>query len=73
LSDREPLAGPLGAARAGVARAEPGGGLDRFTVVMATGIVSAAVRQAGLPWPSRVLLGIAAAAFTILANNIVVR
>jgi hypothetical protein len=33
---------------------------------MATGIVSAALLQAGLPWLSGVLLGIAAAAFTIL-------
>jgi tellurite resistance protein TehA-like permease len=33
---------------------------------MATGIVSAALQQAGLPWPSGVLLGLAAAALTIL-------
>jgi hypothetical protein len=51
---------------AGFARAAPGAGLDRFTVVMATGIMSAALRQAGLPWASGLLLGIAAAAFTIL-------
>ena len=33
---------------------------------MATGIMSAAFRQAGLPWPSGLLLGIAVAAFAIL-------
>ena len=38
-----------------------------FAMVMATGIVSAALRQAGLPGPSAVLLAVAAAAFVILA------
>jgi len=48
-------------------------GPDCFTVVMATGIVSAALRQAGQPWLSAGLLVIAAAVFVILSAGSAVR
>jgi tellurite resistance protein TehA-like permease len=38
-----------------------------FAMVMATGIVSAALRQAGWPGPARVLRGGAAACFVVIA------
>lgn len=44
-----------------------GTGLNSFAMVMATGIVSAALRQDGLPQPSAVLLVIAAVQFAVLA------
>jgi tellurite resistance protein TehA-like permease len=50
-----------------VARAARSASPGCFSVVMATGIVSAALRQAGHPRPSGVLLAIAAASFVILA------
>jgi tellurite resistance protein TehA-like permease len=46
---------------------------DSFTLVMATGIVSAAVRQDGFPMPADVMLGIAAAAFVAIAGASCVR
>lgn len=49
-----------------IARAARGVDPVCFAMVMATGIVSAALRQAGLPGPSAVLLAVAAAAFVIL-------
>jgi tellurite resistance protein TehA-like permease len=42
-----------------------------FTVVMATGITSAAMRMAGLPWLADVLLVIAAASFVLLAAALI--
>jgi tellurite resistance protein TehA-like permease len=50
----------------GVTRAVRGVDPVCFAMVMATGIVSAALRQVGLPVPSAVLLAIAAAVFVIL-------
>jgi tellurite resistance protein TehA-like permease len=63
-----PVTGGHVLARA-VRRARPGS----FTVVMATGIVSAALRQAGQPSLSAVLLVIAAAVFVILLAASAVR
>ncbi len=50
-----------------LARAARGAGPDSFAVVMATGIVSAAARQAGWPGLSTALLAIAAGSFAVLA------
>jgi tellurite resistance protein TehA-like permease len=66
---RQPRSRALGSAvsrataRQAVLRVDPGG----FAMVMATGIVSAALSQDGLPGPADVLLGIAVAGFVSVA------
>jgi len=62
-----------GAGWARVAGAVRGTDLGSFTVIMATGIVSAALRDAGRPHLSAVLLAIAAAGFVVLASASAVR
>jgi hypothetical protein len=56
-----------GTLRARVAGAVRGTHLGSFAVIMATGIVSSALRAAGRPHVSAVLLAIAAAGFVVLA------